>query len=90
MRTADKLEAHHSILRVKNIGIDLFERISSVISVAVAGGSCKHIFCHFMLLKCGEYLLSIMLGNLVDPGEYRCDVCLRTVAQRQDFFIQSK
>ena len=69
MCAAGDLSAYKRILRMKGVGIHLFQRVPACIVISVTGGSC-HVFCgHTAFLHSAYYFQLVFFGRPIDGLE---------------------
>ena len=82
MRAVYKADTHECGLGAENIGVDLVERVTAVVIVAVAGRTGKQIVGHSVLRKCRQHLLGVAVTDLLETLEIRTDLAFSLTAER--------
>ena len=77
-----KADAHECGLGAENIGVDLVERVTAVVVVAIAGRTGKQIVRYAVLRKCRQHLLGVAVTDLLEALEIRTDLTFSLAAER--------
>ena len=90
MGAAQKVLTRQGVLRVKNIGVDLIERISAAVVIAVACRAGKHRLADVVFLKRLEHFLLVKLFDPLDLFEMVAAQRHRLVGGGAYFVIEFK
>ena len=90
MGAAQKMLTRQGVLSIKNIGIDLVERISAAVVIAVARRAGKHRLADMIFLKRLEHLLLLILLDPLDLLKMLAAQRHRLVGSGADFVVKFK
>ena len=77
-----KADTHECGLGAENIGVDLVERVTAVVIIAVAGRAREQIVGYSVLRKCRQHLLGVAVTDLLETLEIRTDLAFSLTAER--------